>query len=167
MYIRPEREKSVTEEESQKAHVLLAKVKELAKETGRGNNEAGIDLIYTLVPRGQDMPPEISVTYEILNALKPSEAAAIKIAHWFAGEFNRNFGGASNAGRLITRDNEHFGYFVQELGLAITGMLNSNPNSRLITFTPELGYHLGETMRAYLGLAAWAEEQLTAPKTTT
>lgn len=159
MFIRPEREKSVTQEQSEKAHALLKRVRELSQEAGRGNNEVGIDLIYALVPRGQDIPPEIPVTYEILNALKPDEAAAIKIAHWFAGEFNRNFGGGrTNTGKLITRDNQYFGYFVQELGLAITAMLDSNPNSRLATFTPNLGYYLGQTMRGYLELVAWAEE---------
>lgn len=154
MYIRPEREKSVTEEQHEQAYALLGKVKELAKEAGRGNNEAGIELIYTLVARGPDMPPPIPVTYEILDALEPEEAAAIKLAHWFASEFNRNFGGASNAGRVITRHNTSFAYFVQELGLTVQETLTGS-------YAPNLGYYIGETLRGYLGLAALAEEQLT------
>lgn len=160
MFISPEREKSVSEESLQEASQLLARVKELAREAGHGNCQAGVDLIYALVPEGQDNPPEIPVTYEILDALKSDEAAAIKIAHWFAGEFNRTFGVGTKAGELLTINNMHLGYFVQELGLAVTDMLNSGPDSRLITFTPELGYHLGETMRGFLGLVAWSEEQL-------
>ncbi|MBI3290540.1 hypothetical protein HYZ78_04045 [Candidatus Microgenomates bacterium] len=148
------------QETSTQARSLLREVSLLSSEAAKGDLQAGIKLIYTLVPNGQDNPPEVPVTDEILSALPNRQAAAIKVAYWFSAEFNRNFGAGTSGGKILTEDNERFGYFVQSLGRTVRELLPRNDHWD----TPQAGQYMGETVLAHLRLVSWAEEQLTAPR---
>ena len=149
-----ERRRQALELEAQ-GQELLTDVNLFSHEAARGDVQAGIKLIYSLVPESQDRGrPKNRPTPELLSTLPPRAAAAIKIAHWFSADFNRNLGWHIS-GKVIIENDPNFQNFVVSLGKTVQEMLGGFE-------APKLVNHIETTLRIYHEMLFSFEAQLDA-----
>jgi hypothetical protein len=139
------------EEVTKQARELLETVERTSQAAAEGGQDDAMDLIYALVPAGQDYGPKIKQTPEIRSTYSPTERLAITIAHDWAGRFNRNFGVGSISGESLNWENKHLRSFALNLGRTVQGILHQDGEYGKDTIA-----YMAQTNDSFDGLINWA-----------
>lgn len=108
------------------AQIALQKLNHLSVQAAHGDIAAGAVWIYSLIPPGQDEPPEIHLEEKALDTLSPRERFALTFAGWWAREFGDNFGFDCQFSPTVLSQlyQEKIGPFTVGLARSVQGILH-------------------------------------------